>query len=239
MTNFFGFNYTFPMDMNNGFMSNWSFNDCFSMFQNPYFNMFDSWINSFNYNYNPFTFNMSSSSLFSMNYSDLFNPFLYDSKKSDKSSDDVIAQNNQNCDTFTRSSDINDAKDNLSLEGYNASKGERLASVALNNSVGWTGYCAAYVKRAIQSANLGLYQYGHAYQMPSILKNNSNFKEISPDNIDISKLPAGCILVYDKGTEGYSKNYGHTEITTGDGRAVSDGITKNLRKKPSSIFIPV
>ena len=46
-------------------------------------------------------------------------------------------------------------------------------------------------------------------------------------------------MVYDKGVQGYSASYGHTEITTGDGRAVSDGITNNLYKKPSSIFIPV
>ena len=75
--------------------------------------------------------------------------------------------------------------------------------------------------------------------MSKILKNNKNFKEISPEGIDVGKLPAGCVLVYDKGVEGYSKRYGHTEITTGDGRAVSDGITKNLCKKPSAIFIPV
>lgn len=128
---------------------------------------------------------------------------------------------------------------NISLSNYNASAGQRLANIALNRSVGWTGYCARYVKRAICAANLGSYESGHAYQMSSILRKNKNFKEIPVDSVNVKDLPAGCILVYGKGKAGYHKKYGHTEITTGDGRAVSDGITKNLRKEPSAIFIPV
>ena len=127
----------------------------------------------------------------------------------------------------------------IPLDGYDANAGQRLANIALNNSVGWTGYCARSVKNAISQANLGSYQSGHAYQMTSILRKNKNFKEIPVDTVNVKDLPAGCVLVYDRGKEGYSKNYGHTEITTGDGRAVSDGITKNLRKKPSAIFMPV
>jgi len=134
---------------------------------------------------------------------------------------------------------VTKTKDNSNLDGYNASAGKKLASIALNNHVGWTGYCARHVKNAISAANLGSYKMGHAYQMPSILRNNKNFKEIPTDTVDVKDLPAGCILVYDKGKEGYSRDYGHTEITTGDGRAVSDGITQNLHKKPSAIFMPV
>ena len=238
MTNFFGFNYTFPMNMNNWFMPNWSFNDYFGMFQMPSFNVFDSWINSFEFSYNPFALNMPMPSMFPMDYN-IFNTPSFNSEKTKNSSGKAVTQSSQNVDTFTRTSGIDYSKDNLSLEGYNSLKGERLASVALNRSVGWTGYCAAYVKSDIQAAGLGPYMYGHAYQMPKILRKNSNFKEISPENVDVSKLPAGCVLVYDKGVEDYSEKYGHTEITTGDGRAVSDGITENLHKKPSTIFIPV
>ena len=68
---------------------------------------------------------------------------------------------------------------------------------------------------------------------------NKNFKEISTSKIDVKDLPAGCVLVYNRGSQGYSSEYGHTEITTGDGRAVSDGITKHLFKKPDAIFVPV
>lgn len=125
------------------------------------------------------------------------------------------------------------------FKDYDVNAGNKLANIALRDSVGFTGHCARGVKTAIKKADLGAYQSGHAYQMDDILRKNDNFKEISPESVDVKKLPAGCVLVYDKGVQGYSASYGHTEITTGDGRAVSDGITNNLYKKPSSIFIPV
>ena len=51
---------------------------------------------------------------------------------------------------------------------------------------------------------------------------------------DFSKL----ILVYDKGACGYSKEYGHVEVSIGGGQAASDGI-QNIKGKPSALFIPV
>ena len=85
---------------------------------------------------------------------------------------------------------------------------------------------------------MGSYVSGHGYQMTDILSRNKNFKQISASGVDVTKLPAGCVLVYGKGVSGYNKDYGHTEITTGDGRGVSQAITYNVRK-PSAIFIPV
>jgi hypothetical protein len=121
--------------------------------------------------------------------------------------------------------------------GYNAAAGQRLASVARNNSVGFTGYCARYVKTAIRDAGLGKYEYGHAYQMDDILRRNNNFREI-PANTDVKSLPAGCVIVFNQGSKGYSRSYGHIEITDGNGRGISDGITRNLRQ-PDAIFMPV
>ena len=160
------------------------------------------------------------------------------SSRSRSSSFSQNISTNVKSNVFTNTQKIKQSSGNLILDGYNKQAGERLANIALSNSKGWSGYCAKSVKTAIQNANLGTYQYGHAYQMTDILRNNRNFKEISTENIDVSKLPAGCILVYNKGVQGYSSKYGHTEITTGDGRAVSDGITQHLHKKPSAIFIP-
>lgn len=122
--------------------------------------------------------------------------------------------------------------------GYNAKKGVELAKNALKNAVGFTGYCAKYVKNAICKSNLGEYEYGNACDMASILRRNKNFKEIDANSVDVNNLPAGCVLVYAKGAAGYSGKYGHTEITDGNGRGISDGITNNLRK-PTAIFMPV
>lgn len=122
--------------------------------------------------------------------------------------------------------------------GYSAKKGVQLAKNALSNAVGFTGYCAKFVKNAICKSNLGEYEYGNACDMTAIMRRNKNFKEINPNTVDVNNLPAGCVLVYDKGVRGYSKKYGHTEITDGNGRGISDGISHHLRK-PSAIFMPV
>lgn len=125
------------------------------------------------------------------------------------------------------------------LKNYNANAGKKLAQIALYGSTGTRGKCAKYVKNAIVRSGLGEYEWGHAYQMTSILRNNPNFKEISPRSVNLKDLPAGCVLVYNKGVGGYSKDYGHTEITTGNGSAVSDHVTKKLKQTPSAIFMPV
>lgn len=129
-------------------------------------------------------------------------------------------------------------KANFSMKEYNSKAGERLASIALRNQIGFKKQCARYVKNAIVEAGLGKYENGHGYQMASIMRRNKNFKEVSPTAYDVKSLPAGCILVFDRGAQGYNKKYGHVEITTGDGRAVSDGITRNL-KQPTAVFVPV
>lgn len=230
MVNYFNFNFSFPFGMNNWFMPNWSF-------QIPSFDIFSSWFSPINYN--NFYSQTYQPSIFYQNFS-YTNPFDTFIKKTKEQTEPKSNPSSvYSVTTPVPASKIDYKKDSLKLDDYNAFKGERLANTALNRSVGWTGYCARYVKNSIQSAGLGSYQYGHAYQMTDILRNNKNFKEISIEGVNVKDLPAGCVLVYGKGVQGYSKNYGHTEITTGDGRAVSDGITKNLHKKPSAIFIPV
>ncbi len=164
-------------------------------------------------------------------------------------------------DTFTKTASTSKVttkpEKNTDIPGYSAKLGKKLADIALNNSKyiidrnsktvtsktkeqnSFTGYCATYVKAAIRDAGLGEYESGHAYELAGILRKNKNFKEISPSEYNVDNLPAGCILVYGKGSQNYNKSYGHTEITTGDKRAVSDGITQNLYKKPDAIFVPV
>lgn len=147
--------------------------------------------------------------------------------------------------------------DTLKLDGYNETAGKKLASIAWNNAhhgidkanrkisgssknpQTFTGNCARYVKIAIRDAGLGAYPDGHAYQMIEPLRQNKNFKEISTEGVNLKQLPAGCVLVYGKGVSDYSNKYGHIELTLGNGKAVSDGTTDNLYKKPSAIFMPV
>lgn len=134
----------------------------------------------------------------------------------------------------------NKALPELKEAGYNKRKGRKLAKeiAKVSSHNGFDNYCARHVKEAIASAGLGEVKPGHAYNLAGILDDNKNFKEISTDGLDLKSLPAGCVLVYDKGVSGYSSQYGHTEITIGDGTAGSGGITNNIRKG-ARVFIPV
>ena len=144
-------------------------------------------------------------------------------------------------------------KTGVSLDGYNAEKGEKLARIAKSNtkilyntdrikmgakrSSEFTHSCARYVSIDIQEAGLGNIK-GHGFQMAGLLRRNPNFKEIAVSGTDWKNLPAGAILCYNKGSQNYSAEHGHVEISVGDGTAVSDGTTRNIRK-PDAIFIPV
>lgn len=123
---------------------------------------------------------------------------------------------------------------------YSSKSGQKLAKDIANNSVGFTGYCSRHVRQALERT--GLYN-GHtasAYQMGALLAQNTNFQEVSPDSVNLKQLPAGCILVYDRGAAGYNAEHGHIEVTLGDGTACSDGRTYNLRNSQNMrIFVPV
>ncbi len=132
--------------------------------------------------------------------------------------------------------------DDLKAKGYkySSANGQKLAKDVANNSVGFTGRCSKFVRQALQRT--GLYN-GHtasAYQMGAVLANNKNFQEISPSSVDLKNLPAGCIVVYDRGAAGYNSQHGHIEVTLGDGTACSDGRTYNQRTAQNMrIFVPV
>lgn len=122
---------------------------------------------------------------------------------------------------------------------YSSAKGQKLAKDMANHSVGFTGHCSRYVREGLQRT--GLYN-GHtasAYQMGGTLAKNKNFQEVSPNSVNLKDLPAGCILVYDKGAAGYNSTHGHIEVTLGDGTACSDGRTRNVRRTNNMrIFVP-
>lgn len=139
--------------------------------------------------------------------------------------------------TKTNSSNIS-VNESLQNVGYSAGKGQKLANIAKQNATGFKKLCATYVKRDIEQAGLGEYKSGHAYQCDGILSKNPNFKEISTKGLNLETLPAGCVLVYDKGVSRYSKKYGHIEITDGNGNAFSDGKTRNIRPG-AKVFVPV
>ncbi len=123
---------------------------------------------------------------------------------------------------------------------YSSKKGQQLARDVANHSVGFTGKCSRYVRQALQRTGMHNGHTASAYQMGGVLAKNKDFQEVSPSSVDLKKLPAGCILVYDRGAAGYNSTHGHIEVTLGDGTACSDGRTYNLRSTQNMrIFVPV
>ena len=124
---------------------------------------------------------------------------------------------------------------------YSSENGQKLAGTVKKHLKGFTGYCSRHVSNALAESGLGTERAGAAADMDTKLENNPNFKEIKVSSVDeLKQLPAGCILVYERGAAGYSSKYGHIEVTLGDGTAGSDGQTRNLRYTQNmSVFVPV
>lgn len=148
-----------------------------------------------------------------------------------RASHSVAAVRNVKVNTSTNLAEINEV-------GYNSEKGGALAKDVAQHAVGFRGDCALYVRKALDRTGLGTGERGNGCEYSSILSRNPNFKEVSAKSLNLSSLPAGCILVYDKGVAGYDKEAGHVEVTLGNGQAVSDGVTNNIRNG-ARVFIPV
>lgn len=129
---------------------------------------------------------------------------------------------------------------NLNNVTYNQQKAQQIASNALTRAGSHsTKQCAKYVNDAMEYAGLD-FSRGHAYQMIDNLRNSKDFKEVSITKDQLASLPAGCILVYPRGAAGYSSEYGHIEITLGDGRAASDFVNSNPKySNQMKVFVPV
>lgn len=96
------------------------------------------------------------------------------------------------------------------------------------------GNCAMVYRKAAQAKEVdlfeGMVQQGSAYKYASELVNNPNYKELPHNivmNMDLSKLPRGCIIVYDVGYKSGSHPNGHIGITAGDGYEYGGGCYKD------------
>ena len=129
----------------------------------------------------------------------------------------------------------------LNQVGYDSKKGITLAQdAAVHAKKKSQKYCAKYVKKSMERTGLGSYEKGHAYECADLLSKNNNFKEIKVSATEFKKLPAGCIVVYPQDDLGYSKKYGHIEITMGNGRGASDFINPNMKYSANArVFVPV
>lgn len=116
--------------------------------------------------------------------------------------------------------------------------GRRLASEALQESTDGDspgGLCARDVKTALRQVGIQL-PLGDAWKMADPLAKHPKFREIKVSKGELSKLPPGAIVVWDKGA---GLPYGHISIALGDGREASDRLRKQMLLNTSyRVFMP-
>jgi hypothetical protein len=106
----------------------------------------------------------------------------------------------------------------------------KLANAGRAAAMGMGGYnsqglCATGVSRAIQNA-FGVKVWGNGNQIDNNLPRDK-FKQVNMPLSEALKIP-GLVLTWEKTSSRLGSIYGHTAITTGDGRSsVSDFIERN------------
>ncbi|MGI5844961.1 MAG: hypothetical protein ACOX9B_12400 [Candidatus Xenobium sp.] len=121
--------------------------------------------------------------------------------------------------------------------GQGTAWGRSLASDALRHSVkGPGGWCYKYVAQAL--ARHGVSVHGaSAYMAADQLATKKEFREVKVSQADLKNLPAGAIVVWNKGN---GHPHGHISISLGDGREVSDLVRNQITNYGTSyrVFLP-
>ncbi|PKL76391.1 MAG: hypothetical protein CVV27_10495 [Candidatus Melainabacteria bacterium HGW-Melainabacteria-1] len=125
------------------------------------------------------------------------------------------------------------------LGRYDDAFGRKLASYARSQSSGGQGSCYRYVALAIH-AHLGPVLNGmHAYMASPYLARNERFREIKVPVQALKRLPAGAVVVWDKG----SSRSGHISIADGQGREISDHVAPQMLSHYGGagyrVFVPI
>ena len=124
-------------------------------------------------------------------------------------------------------------------KNYDPVLGRKLASFAREHISGGSSRCYYYVARTLH-AHFGPFLNGmHAYMASAYLATNPAFKEIRVPTRKLVQLPAGAIVVWDKG----KSRSGHISIADGKGHEISDHISPQMLSHyggaSARVFLPV
>jgi len=118
--------------------------------------------------------------------------------------------------------------------------GKKLAEIAraeATNGDSQGGWCYRDVGRALSKIGINV-SGGSAYMAADQLAKNPKVKEVKVSQGDLAKLPAGAIVVWDRGA---GHEHGHISIATGDGKEASDLMRNQITNYGTSfrVFMPV
>lgn len=103
--------------------------------------------------------------------------------------------------------------------------GAALARDAEKHGTGSGGLCFRYVRQALERAGVKGVGGASAYMGADQLARNPKFREVQVAEKDLPKLPAGAVVVWDRGN---GHEHGHISIALGNGQEVSDVKRKQI-----------
>lgn len=118
--------------------------------------------------------------------------------------------------------------------------GKKLAEAArkeATNGDSSGGWCYRDVGRALRTVGINT-SGASAYMAADQLAKNPKVKEVKVSKEDLTRLPPGAIVVWDKGA---GHEHGHISISTGDGKEASDLMRNQITNYGTSfrVFMPV
>jgi hypothetical protein len=153
-------------------------------------------------------------------------------------------------------------KDQGILAYLDGDKAQELAHKVWEKARGFTGYCYAAVKNALddvlpkgwrsQVGAASAYQFANSLNQNPKLFDKLKLRKIDPNTLPDQRLPVGAIIVYGRGMCGFNAEHGHIEIVVSSDppKACSDGcegipasrlqcIDKNSAGGGVSVYEPV
>lgn len=124
-----------------------------------------------------------------------------------------------------------------SIDGVQAAGwGQKMAEEAKNHATGSGGYCFKYVSEVLRKFGINT-SGASAYMAADQLAKSDKVKEVKVDPKDLKKLPAGAIVVWNKGA---GHEHGHISISDGKGKEYSDVPRNQITNYGTSarVFIP-
>lgn len=122
---------------------------------------------------------------------------------------------------------------------YDARMGRQLVAFAREHISGGSYQCYFYVARTLHSFYRPFLSGMHAYMAADYLARNPRFREVNVSVAKLPSLPAGAIVVWDKG----HSISGHISIADGQGNEISDHISPQMLAHyggaGARVFLPV
>ncbi|MHC9538645.1 MAG: hypothetical protein AB9903_03925 [Vulcanimicrobiota bacterium] len=152
--------------------------------------------------------------------------------------DKVVNKQENNADKDGKNNQVLNKNLNKDLQGGSA-LGEKIADRAEANAEAYNtpGKCLQEAGEVLREFGIPVNRHPAAYQALPDLQKSDKVKEIKVSKEQLDNLPAGAIVVWDKGA---GLPYGHISVALGDGREASSTVRNQLALNTEyHVFIPV